>query len=73
MKTIARCILVLFYNYILDANASLRMGWQSRFRWILTPGNEILLVFNSLWKDPEHHLELSESASRLKLNYNYRF
>lgn len=64
---------IVLYNYVQYDNASLRMGWQSRFRWILAPGNEILLVFNSLWNDPEHHLELSESASRLKLNYNYRF
>jgi len=59
---------------------SQNIGWQSRFRWILKPGNEILFVWNSLWNDPmdrwNPHLKdftLAESTTQLKINYNYRF
>ncbi len=27
-------------------------GWQSRFRWILTPGNDIFFVYTHNWIDP---------------------
>ena len=27
------------------------LGWQSRFRWILKPGNDIFVVFNQNWVD----------------------
>ncbi len=28
------------------------LGWQSRFRWILTPGNDIFVVYTHNWLDP---------------------
>lgn len=28
------------------------VGWQSRFRWILTPGNDIFVVYTQNWLDP---------------------
>lgn len=28
------------------------LGWQSRFRWILTPGNDIFVVYTQNWLDP---------------------
>ena len=28
------------------------LGWQSRFRWILTPGNDIFVVYTHNWVDP---------------------
>jgi hypothetical protein len=28
------------------------LGWQSRFRWILTPGNDIFFVYTHNWIDP---------------------
>jgi len=64
---------ISLYNYVQYDNQSKRMGWQSRFRWILTPGNEILLVWNSIWEDPLERHEVTESATRLKVGYNYRF
>ncbi len=64
---------ITLYNYVQYDNQSKRMGWQSRFRWILTPGNEILLVWNSIWQDPLQRHEVTESATRLKVGYNYRF
>ena len=28
------------------------LGWQSRFRWIMTPGNDIFVVYTHNWIDP---------------------
>lgn len=62
-------------NFIQYDNVSEKMGWQSRFRWILKPGNEILFVWNStLYELPEKdRFMVQESSTRLKLNYNFRF
>ena len=69
--------LLTFIQYDNETNT---VGWQSRFRWILKPGNEILLVWNSNWLHPlqrdfSHlrHYELAESTAKIKLNYNFRF
>jgi hypothetical protein len=61
------------YNYLQYDNLSRNLGWQSRLRWILTPGNEILFVWNSRWSEPLQRSELTESTARLKLRYNRRF
>jgi hypothetical protein len=62
-------------SFIQYDNVSEEIGWQSRFRWILKPGNEILFVWNSnSWKRPgEDRFRIEESSARLKLNYNLRF
>ena len=62
-------------NFIQYDNVSQEVGWQSRFRWILKPGNEILFVWNSnSMKDPiKDRFRVQESFTRLKLNYNFRF
>lgn len=62
-------------NYIQYDNVSEKMGWQSRFRWIIKPGNEILFVWNSTMYEPsdEDRFTVQESSTRLKLNYNFRF
>jgi len=72
-----RMTLMSFIQY---DDESKRIGWQSRFRWIPKPGNEILFVWNSLLSDPmdrmNPHLKdftLAQSTTRLKINYNYRF
>ncbi len=62
-------------NFVQYDNVTERMGWQSRFRWILKPGNEILFVWNSnIYKGlDEERFSVQESFTRLKLNYNFRF
>jgi hypothetical protein len=64
---------VTLYNYFQYDNASDKMGWQSRFQWILKPGNEIILAWTSGWTQPDNRFTMSESALRLKLKYNIRF
>ncbi len=72
-----RLTLMSFIQY---DDESRRIGWQSRLRWILEPGNEILFAWNSLWNDPldrmDPHLAdftLAQSTARIKVHYNYRF
>lgn len=62
-------------NFIQYDNVSEEIGWQSRLRWILKPGNEILFVWNSNSnRHPiEERFQVKESFTRLKLNYNFRF
>lgn len=62
-------------NFIQYDNVTEEVGWQSRFRWILKPGNEIIFVWNSSsTRHPiEDRFEVQESITRLKLNYNFRF
>jgi hypothetical protein len=64
---------VTLYNYFQYDNSSEKMGWQSRFQWILKPGNEIILAWTSGWTQPENRFVMNESALRLKLKYNIRF
>jgi len=63
---------ITLYSYLQYDNSP-DHGWQSRFRWILTPGNEVLVVWNSRWADPLERLELAEGSARIKLRYNHRF
>ncbi len=64
---------ITLYNYLQYDNISQTLGWQSRFRWILKPGNEVLFVWNSRSLRPLEHLEITEASARIKLRYNYRF
>ncbi len=64
---------VTLYNYFQYDNASKNAGWQSRFQWILKPGNEIILAWNSVFLKPANEFYMNESAIRLKLKYNIRF
>jgi hypothetical protein len=36
------------------------LGWQARFRWILTPGNDVFVVYTHNW------IELSDPLSRFR-------
>ncbi len=61
------------YNYFQFDNVSQKLGWQSRFSWIIKPGNEIILAWTSGWTQPENHIVMNESALRFKVKYNIRF
>lgn len=64
---------ITLYNYFQFDSQSEKIGWQSRFQWILKPGNEILLVWNSGYTRPLERYSLDESSMRFKLKYNIRF
>ena len=67
------CPSITLYNYFQYDNATEKMGWQSRFQWIVKPGNEIILAWTSGWTKPDNTIVMNESALRLKLKYNIRF
>ncbi len=62
-------------NYVQYDNVTDQWGWQSRFRWIIKPGNEIFLVWNSVVEQSlnREKITLAENNLRFKVNYNFRF
>jgi len=48
------------------------LGWQSRFRWITKPGNDIYFVWMTNWIDTEARLATLDHNGALKLLYTYR-
>lgn len=61
------------YNYFQYDNATKNAGLQSRFQWILKPGNEVILAWNSNFLKSRKNYTMDVSSLRLKLKYNIRF
>ena len=61
------------YNFVQYDNASNTIGLQSRFRWILRPGNEIFLVWNSKYVEADSGYISDTGALRFKMKYSIRF
>ena len=50
------------------------LGAQSRFRWILKPGNDLFVVVNRGWvRTPDDRTELAFDRAAAKLQYTFRF
>jgi hypothetical protein len=64
---------ITLYNYLQYDNNSKKIGIQSRFSWIVKPGNEIILVWTSNLSKPIDRFVMDESALRFKVKYNIRF
>ncbi|HZK95770.1 MAG TPA: DUF5916 domain-containing protein [Prolixibacteraceae bacterium] len=64
---------VTWYNYFQYDNSSMTIGVQSRFQWIVKPGNEIIVAWTSNLSKPLERYVMNESALRFKLKYNIRF
>jgi hypothetical protein len=64
---------ITLYNYFQYDNGSEVAGLQSHFKWILKPGNEIILAWVSNYADEDSKFAMTGSAARLKLKYNIRF
>jgi hypothetical protein len=64
---------VTLNNYLQYDNSSKKMGIQSRFQWIVKPGNEIIVAWTSNLSKPLERFVMDESALRFKLKYNIRF
>ena len=65
-----------FSNLIQYDNRSRNLGWQSRTRWILRPGNDLFFVFSRGWRqDPDADFRFTAQESRVsaKLQYTFRF
>jgi hypothetical protein len=64
---------ITLYSFVQYDSESGRMGWQSRFQWILKPGREVYFVWNSISQDPYEHLRIEQASIRLKIKYTVRF
>lgn len=65
-----------FSNLLQYDNESRNLGWQSRVRWILHPGNDMFVVFNQGWiqeEDGGFRYRAEEGKVSAKFQYTFRF
>jgi hypothetical protein len=62
-----------WYNYAQYENQTETIGWQSRLQWILKPGKELFLTFNSPLIDPLERFKPEIYEGRMKVKYTIRF
>ena len=62
-----------WYNYAQYENQTEIIGLQSRFQWIIKPGKEIFLTFNSPLIDPLERFQPEVYEARVKVKYTIRF
>jgi hypothetical protein len=63
-------------NFIQYDNQSRNLGWQSRVRWILQPGNDVFFVFNQGWIQDttrDNRFVAQDSKVSAKVQYTFRF
>jgi hypothetical protein len=51
------------------------IGWQSRFRWILKPGNDLYIVYTHNWADDplQRRIYTLDRRAASKFMYTYQF
>ena len=49
------------------------LGWQTRFRWILRPGNDLFFVYVHNWQDDFLEIRTLDRRAVAKLSYTHRF
>jgi len=62
-------------NYIQYDDVSRLLGWNSRLRWQISPGNEVYLVYSKNWErrwDPRSRFVPMEERGVLKLSFSIR-
>jgi hypothetical protein len=62
-----------WFNFAQYENLNETIGWQSRFQWIIKPGKELFLTFNSPLIDPVEHFQAESYEARAKIKYTIRF
>jgi hypothetical protein len=62
-----------WYNFAQYENLNETIGWQSRLHWIIKPGKEIFLTFNSPLIDPLERFRPEVYEARAKVKYTIRF
>ena len=61
-------------NLVQYDNRSRNMGWQSRVRWTLQPGNDLFFAFNQGWiQDLGGNLRFRTQDSKLSAKFQYSF
>ncbi len=67
---------IYLVNNVQFDSVSRVLGWQSRFRWILTPGNDVFFVYTHNWidqLDPSSRLRTLDRRAAAKAVYTKRF
>lgn len=64
---------ISWYNFAQYENRTETIGWQSRFQWIIKPGKEVFLTFNSPLIDPLDRFRPEVYEARVKVKYTIRF
>jgi hypothetical protein len=62
-----------WFNFVQYDTVSEVLGLNSRFRWIIEPGNEVFLVYNHNWRGSGGNLRPILREGRIKVRYTYRF
>lgn len=67
-----------FSNLIQFDNRSRNLGWQSRIRWTLKPGNDLFFAFNQGWIQEEGdnrslRFRVQDTRVSTKFQYSHRF
>lgn len=63
-----------FTNLVQYDNRSNNLGWQSRMRWTLQPGNDLFLVFNQGWiQDPMGGFRFQARDTKVSTKFQYTF
>jgi len=63
-----------FFNLIQYDNQSHNLGWQSRARWTLRPGNDLFIVFGQGWiQEPQGGFHFNAQDTKLSTKFQYTF
>ena len=54
-------------------DSSQDLGWNSRLRWIVREGEELVLVWNQGFDTTDHHLDSTRSEWIGKIRWTFRF
>ncbi len=55
---------IYLVNNVQYDSVSRMLGWQSRFRWTVTPGNDVFIVFTQNWIDDYDPLDPARTGFR---------
>ena len=64
-------------NNVQYDNVSGVLGWQSRFRWIVQPGNDVFVIYTHNWREdplePSQRVGTLDRRGAAKVVYTKRF
>ena len=64
---------ISFANVVQFDTISHVLGWQSRFRWIMKPGNDLYVVYTHNWIDQFNSLQTLDRGLATKVTFTKRF
>jgi hypothetical protein len=66
---------ISFVNNVQFDSQSAVLGWQSRFRWIVRPGNDVFFVYIHNWQDDplSSRIYTLDRRATSKISYTHRF